>query len=415
MVTPGEIFSTIVAVLATSILVYVARLPAKGRYYLPFMLYCTTSLAYALVTIVENSGLTLEQAFQVSKLVDVAVIGLFTLQYHFILNFAKDKKNRFQKITLAGQYVYWAVLGTTYVLGLEWTKSAGYGSFTATGYSQPSPNAPWHKYLSTPTIPVINHQFTYDYVIITLLSLYTLLSYSRSSKFPLVKSQVRYLCAGVLLDYTAAVYHGFVTQHGSPLYGAPAQIQNLIYCATLSVLLIGLTRHQFRKVIPAVETAAAIPQTYELKEGRSYLSRENDSSFAAFSELVRNGREGLCIARIFPDDVRKTYGLQTTPIRWLSEEKREDAISATDLLGISITLKDFMERAKRPVVMLQGIEYLARVNGFDPVIRLLDGLYETAGRKNAIILIPVSPNALEPREDAILVAETTPIPTPTRS
>jgi hypothetical protein len=102
----------------------------------------------------------------------------------------------------------------------------------------------------------------------------------------------------------------------------------------------------------------------------------------------------------------------TTPIRWLAESKRDDAISPVDLLGLSLTVKDFLQKATKPVVMLQGIEYLTTINGFEPNLRLVQGLRDANAEERGILLLPVVPRSLNDRDEALLVAETTPLPLP---
>ena len=404
------------AVIAMAIIAYVARMPNKKNYYLPFMVYAIVAAAFALILVYENAASTALQAasrqWPTNSLIGPTL--MFPLAYNFILNFTTTKMSVFQKCTLAAGYAYWFIFGAAYVIDPSYF---GYtvGHFTDTGYTpgpQPYSTAWWTVFQKTPPIPFLaGHQFFYDYLALTILPLYYLFRYYRSTESPLVKSQIRYLSVGVFFDWFGIVWLGFAIF--GPLRSFP-NLQPIFQTITVIVLFAGLTKHGFKRVTPTLETAAPLPQTYTLEDGRSYLARDSESSFDAFAELVRNGREGLCVTRKFPDDVRRTYGLESTPIRWLAEERRDDAISATDLLGLSLTVKDFMNKAKKPVVMIQGLEYLTRVNGFDPVIRLLDGLHEAAGPKNGILLIPVTPNTLEPKEDALLVAETVPQPAPSR-
>jgi len=76
-------------------------------------------------------------------------------------------------------------------------------------------------------------------------------------------------------------------------------------------------------------------------------------------------------------------------IRWLAETKGPDVIPPGDLLGLSLTVKDFLEKAKKLIVMLQGIEYLTTYNGFTPILRLINK-----------------------QDEALLTTETTPMPMP---
>jgi hypothetical protein len=180
--------------------------------------------------------------------------------------------------------------------------------------------------------------------------------------------------------------------------------------------LLGLRRKGFYSVAPVTETATtAEPIRYPVEDGRTYLAHDPKAAFESFSDLVRSGRQGLMITRTFPEAVRKDYGIQTTPIRWLAEVKAQDAIPPGDLLGLSLTIKDFLEKAKKPVVMLQGVEYLTTYNGFTPILRLITGLRESSAATSGILILPVLPDTLDKHEEALLASETTPMPMPTAS
>jgi hypothetical protein len=83
-----------------------------------------------------------------------------------------------------------------------------------------------------------------------------------------------------------------------------------------------------------------------------------------------------------------------------------------DLLGLSLTVKDFMGKAKKPVVMLHGVEYLTTINGFTPILRLIQGLGDENATRNGILILPLTPKSLDEREEALLATETTPMPMP---
>jgi hypothetical protein len=65
--------------------------------------------------------------------------------------------------------------------------------------------------------------------------------------------------------------------------------------------------------------------------------------------------------------------------------------------------------------MLHGIEYLTTLNGFTPILRLIQGLSEESATKSGVLIIPIVPKSLEERDEALLVSETTPMPMPASS
>jgi Protein of unknown function (DUF835) len=225
----------------------------------------------------------------------------------------------------------------------------------------------------------------------------------------LARGQTKYLVVGLIVIFIA-----FFVMYITRYLGEP-NFQNLIAAPGDFILLLGLRKKGFYSVTPTAETATiAAPLRYPLEDGRSYLVHDPRAAFEAFSELVRGGREGLMITRAFPDDVRKDYSIKTTPIRWLAESKAADVIPPGDLLGQSLTVKDFMDKATKPIVMLHGLEYLTNYNGFNPVYRLIQGLTEENATKRGILILPVVPDSLNKQDEALLVSETIPMPMPVR-
>jgi two-component system cell cycle response regulator len=70
--------------------------------------------------------------------------------------------------------------------------------------------------------------------------------------------------------------------------------------------------------------------------------------------------------------------------------------------GLTKLVTKFMEEQPEGVVLLDGLEYLVTNNGFQQVLLFLEGINEFVMARNNILLVPVSPAALEVREMALL-------------
>jgi hypothetical protein len=317
-----------------------------------------------------------------------------------VLYFVAPRMSRWQKYVLIGGYAFAAVtvwvpalinptfLNTTPHLNqFGWTVGPG----TSAAYLVPSG---------------INVYFT----AMSVLVFYLLFRNYFSEKSPLIRGQTKYIIVATILVIAGAYQHYIASYTGGN--NIPT-LSNLLAAPGDYILLLGLRKKGFYSVTPVAETAKGTTAvTYLLEESRSYLAHDTKASFEAFASLVRNGHEGLSITRIFPDQVRKDYGIQTTPIRWLAEAKGQEAIPPGDLLGLSLTVKDFLQKATRPVVMLQGIEYLTTYNGFTPILKLVQGLTEANAENKGILLLPIVPKSLDEKDEALLVADTNPLPSP---
>ncbi len=160
---------------------------------------------------------------------------------------------------------------------------------------------------------------------------------------------------------------------------------------------------------PALESHTDTEQKYDLDYGCSYLIVEGrpKKSYEIFKDLVSHGVFGLVITRTFPGRIQKIHQLEKTPLIWLSKsEQEESAISGSNLGSLYHTISEFIHKSSRSVLILDGLEYLITVNNFDRTIQFLNDLFETIMTSQAILVIPINPQAIEPKELAILERST---------
>lgn len=153
---------------------------------------------------------------------------------------------------------------------------------------------------------------------------------------------------------------------------------------------------------------------YALEEGRTYLVRDPKVATEAFSELGRDGRQSLLITNSSAEDVLRDFSPGPTLLRLLGDSSGAGAIAMGDLLGVSLTIKEFMQEGMNPIVMISCVDALAKYNGFTPVLRLLQGLDETTATRRGILILCAPPGSLTPKEEALLISETVPMPEASR-
>jgi len=142
-----------------------------------------------------------------------------------------------------------------------------------------------------------------------------------------------------------------------------------------------------------------------LNRGVCHLIEEKkpDFSFSAFRILVKNGLPGLCVTRQYPDRVRREYDLKDVRIIWLSHTPGEDYHNPTALGVLTKAICKFIEDSGgEAVVLLDGIEYLMVNNGFLQTLMFVEQVNEFVMQRKATVLFPVSPEALEEKELALL-------------
>ena len=166
-----------------------------------------------------------------------------------------------------------------------------------------------------------------------------------------------------------------------------------------------------RKILvePAVEKMVKGEKQYSLTQGFSYLLEEETptKSFDIFVDYVTHGISGLCITRTNPKFVKEQYSLKKTPFIWLSTLKTDEYTSTVDLTELSISIKDFIKKSKKSVIILDGIEFLVTRSSFEEVLSFLQSLSEFTSLTESIVVIPMSPQTVDVRQLKLLEREMT--------
>jgi len=161
---------------------------------------------------------------------------------------------------------------------------------------------------------------------------------------------------------------------------------------------------------PVKEVARGVKRRFELEFGGSYLVRDSvEKAFKVFADQVLSGFEGLCITRQFPPKVRGKYGLERTPIVWLTSERAEGEATVHSIQDLSILIASFLEKTKQAVVLLDGLEYLITNHGFELFIRFLQLSRSRFEQKDAILIAPLLEKALDAREVTLIEREMKPL------
>jgi len=135
-----------------------------------------------------------------------------------------------------------------------------------------------------------------------------------------------------------------------------------------------------------------------------------EAVFEHLRHLIASGARGLCISRIHPEDVARRFALGDIEYVWLSrsEGKPADVTRAepTELVKLASAVVKFLEAGRNAAIALEGIEYLASLNGFPSVLRFVQTLNEKVVVNDAHLLVTVNPEALKAQEYTLLATET---------
>ncbi len=196
-----------------------------------------------------------------------------------------------------------------------------------------------------------------------------------------------------------------------PNYGIDLRAPGFV----VEIALLGLIAFAIREksflqdlIVPAAEIQSLTKPTYDLDRARTYaiLERDGTQAFEIFQDLVTHGAQGLCISRRSPKTIMADYGLEKTPILWLSRVAAEkNSVRPSPPEKVALAVEHFISVGENAVVLLDGFEYLIAHNDFSSVLALLHDLNELVALHEAILLIPMDPSAFQEREFAMIRRE----------
>ena len=184
----------------------------------------------------------------------------------------------------------------------------------------------------------------------------------------------------------------------------------ILEMALVGLIAFGVREKSFLQtlIVPEAEAHLLTKPTYELDRGYTYavLERDAGQAFEIFKDYVTHGTQGLCITRRAPKAVMTEYGLERTPILWLSRVATEkNAVRPSPPEKVALAVEHFIEVSEHCVVLLDGLEYLVSHNDFGSVLALLHDLNESVAMREAVLLVPFDPTAFNEREIALVRRE----------
>ncbi|MDI6707791.1 MAG: tetratricopeptide repeat protein [Candidatus Thermoplasmatota archaeon] len=126
-------------------------------------------------------------------------------------------------------------------------------------------------------------------------------------------------------------------------------------------------------------------------------------AYEAFKRLLKEGYEGIVISNVSPKNIDKEYNIKAE-IYWLSEISGKDILHPSRLdFEVTKTITDFLNESEKPVVLLEGFEYLVEVNGFDTCLRWLKLINDLVANRGAILILPIDPNIFNKKEFMLIM------------
>jgi len=155
------------------------------------------------------------------------------------------------------------------------------------------------------------------------------------------------------------------------------------------------------------------PYEMALIPGTTYVIEEEKPtrSLQIFSELVSHDMDGLCISRYNPETLQERYSIPLETVIWLTQKSEPGyrTVDPTNFPRLSSMISEFLDRAKYPVVLLEGLGYLITQSNYETVLRFIQSQRDEVALKDAITLVHIDPLSLDTKELHRLESEMEPL------
>lgn len=145
-------------------------------------------------------------------------------------------------------------------------------------------------------------------------------------------------------------------------------------------------------------------EPFPIEKGFIYLVKEKrpNVAFAMYNEAVTHGAKGMLAVREHPIRLKQMHQFTADTIIWLTRRAGKDHIDPTELSLLSLRMTKFVEKEKKSVVLIEGLEYLITQNDFETVLRFYNHLHDFILSHDCAVVVVVDPRVLSMRELALL-------------
>jgi hypothetical protein len=171
------------------------------------------------------------------------------------------------------------------------------------------------------------------------------------------------------------------------------------------VIAYAVARYRYLVIEPVTEARPARAGRHALDPGMNYLVVEPGRSAAmgAFREIV-SSTPGLCVSGLAPARIVRRFGLERTPIVWLTTTSSgERSIRPAGLeFELLHTITKFLRENPGTAVLVDDLDYLAELAGFEAVARFVRRVTNQASASSGTVILAVGQGTLAVDRLAIL-------------
>ena len=167
----------------------------------------------------------------------------------------------------------------------------------------------------------------------------------------------------------------------------------------------GISVHK-QDVVDAIPVDIKVPLVFKLAQGGAYLLKEEKPTkgYELLGNSISYGDRGLCITKLPPKKVRERYGLEKTPIIWITFEgvKYEKKINPMQLDKLLRAIFEFVTIPGKSVIFIDCFKEIGMVNGFEQVIKNLIEIKGLCKENSASLLLSINPIMFDEKQMQII-------------
>src|SRR5437867_11338026 len=218
----------------------------------------------------------------------------------------------------------------------------------------------------------------------------------------------RWVFGVVLLGLLAGTVPAAVTELLWPILSSNDTRVGLgsLYTLVWSIFIAyAVVRYRYLVIEPVIETRAMRAPRHRLESGLNYLVLENGrgAAMGAFREIVSK-TPGLCVTGLAPSHVAARFGLERTPILWITTATSEGRTVRPNALDFELvhTVVKFLRENPGTAVLLDDLDYLATVAGFDAVARFLKRVLNQGSASRGTVIVAAGQGTFTVEQLAVL-------------
>jgi|GEM_PF-2477690 len=232
------------------------------------------------------------------------------------------------------------------------------------------------------------------------------------------KKQLMYLVIGSAFPIMLGIPTGVIL----PAMGVALPPHNNILSLIMSVFIaIGIIKYKFLAIQPVGETVVIgrkldhqLAKEYEIDFGHSYFIKHEKSSEIAHKVLLTHlykKRYGLIITAHNPSTIRHEYGIETTPIVWMTDTETEHlSVDPIDIEQLYETIRLFVKQVPNSIVLLDGLQFLITHNNFSKIIHFIRQVKSMVAHSDDCFIVTKGALQLSAKDERLLESEMITLP-----